>query len=137
MNPTPLSSPAMPPMPTLNLALRLDRGDVFGAIEWTLANARRTGLTLAGMDFDAAAPWALTLSVAAADADLLDLFVRRLGNGVDVLEVREVATAAPAPATAPALAAAAPARYPQAANRLPSGTSHAASSSTPLGAALL
>ncbi|WP_196812883.1 hypothetical protein [Cupriavidus sp. WS] len=135
MNPTPLSSPAMLPMPTLNLALRLDRGDVFGAIEWTLANARRTGLTLAGMDFDAAAPWALTLSVAAADADLLDLFVRRLGNGVDVLEVREVA--AHAPATAPALAAAAPARYPQAANRLPSGTSHAASSSTPLGAALL
>ncbi|WP_420995397.1 hypothetical protein ACKI2N_027810 [Cupriavidus sp. 30B13] len=117
-------------MPTLNLALRLDRGDVFGAIEWTLANARRTGLTLAGMDFDAAAPWALTLSVAAADADLLALFVRRLGNGVDVLEVREIASA-------PALAAAAPARYPQAANRLPPGTSHAASSATPLGAALL
>ncbi|MGO4326522.1 hypothetical protein AB4Z48_28880 [Cupriavidus sp. 2TAF22] len=134
-------------MPTLNLALRLDRSDVFGTIEWTLANARRTGLTLAGMDFDPAAPYPLALSVAAEDADLLSLFVRRLENGVDVLEVREMPGLAGLAGDAhehdartpalPALAAATPARYAQAANRLPSGPSHAASSSAPLGAALL
>ena len=38
-------------MSTLNLALRLDRTDLFGAVEWTLANARRTGLHLIDLCF--------------------------------------------------------------------------------------
>ncbi|MDR3380231.1 hypothetical protein [Cupriavidus basilensis] len=94
-------------MSTLNLALRLDRTDLFGAVEWTLANARRTGLHLIDLCFgQAAAPYQLTLSVGADDADRLDLFVRRLENGVDVLEVFEIAapgeraTEAPAPVEA-------------------------------------
>ncbi|EHP44509.1 hypothetical protein OR16_02430 [Cupriavidus basilensis OR16] len=79
-------------MSTLHLALRLDRTDLFGAVEWTLANARRTGLHLIDLCFGpAAAPYQLTLSVGAEDADRLDLFVRRLENGVDVLEVFEIA----------------------------------------------
>ncbi|KJK20983.1 hypothetical protein UB46_29970 [Burkholderiaceae bacterium 16] len=78
-------------MPTLNLAVQLERSDLFSAIEWTLANARRTGLRLLDMRFGhAAAPHQLTLSVAAGDANLLDLFVKRLENGADVLDVLEV-----------------------------------------------
>jgi hypothetical protein len=69
-------------LPTLQLALRLADADVFGAIEWVLANARRTGLTLQQLGFDARTQANLTVS--APDADLLQLFVRRLDNGMDV-----------------------------------------------------
>lgn len=92
MNFTPDSTTGADAMPTLNLALQLERSDLFGAIEWTLANARRTGLRLLDMRFGhTVAPHQLTLSVAACDANLLDLFVKRLENGADVLEVREIA----------------------------------------------
>ncbi|MDF3885781.1 hypothetical protein [Cupriavidus basilensis] len=91
MNFTPASPTGADAMPTLNLAVQLERSDLFSAIEWTLANARRTGLRLLDMRFGhAAAPHQLTLSVAAGDANLLDLFVKRLENGADVLDVLEV-----------------------------------------------
>ncbi|KWR90525.1 hypothetical protein [Cupriavidus sp. IDO] len=69
-------------LPTLQLALRLDDADVFGAMEWVLANARRTGLTLQQLGFNAGTQANLTVS--APDTDLLQLFVRRLDNGMDV-----------------------------------------------------
>lgn len=91
MNFTPDSPTGADAMPTLNLTVQLERSDLFGAIEWTLANARRTGLRLLDMRFGhTVAPHQLTLSVAAGDANLLDLFVKRLKNGADVLEVREI-----------------------------------------------
>jgi len=75
----------MPPsLPTLHLSLRFTGADLFGTLEWTLANARRTGLSLHSLRVgqDARAP--VSLSVCAQEADLLDLFVKRLANGMDV-----------------------------------------------------
>jgi len=72
------------PQPSLQLALQLDRADVFGSLEWVLANARRTGLTLLQLRFDAERANAVHLRCEAALADLLQLFVRRVAHGVDV-----------------------------------------------------
>ncbi|QYY28687.1 MULTISPECIES: hypothetical protein [Cupriavidus] len=76
----------MPPSatPTLQLDLRLAATDLFGAMEWVLANARRTGLALQQLRFDATARHRVSATLTAADTDLLHLFVRRLGNGADV-----------------------------------------------------
>ncbi|WER48538.1 AsnC family transcriptional regulator [Cupriavidus sp. WKF15] len=70
--------------PTLRLDFRLADDDLLGAMEWVLANARRTGLALQQMRFDASARHLVNATLTAADADLLHLFVRRLSNGMDV-----------------------------------------------------
>jgi hypothetical protein len=70
--------------PTLRLDFRLAHDDLLGAMEWVLANARRTGLALQQLRFDATARHLVNATLTAADADLLHLFVRRLGNGMDV-----------------------------------------------------
>jgi len=70
--------------PTLQIALRLAGTDLFGAMEWVLASARRTGLTLRQLNFDTAANQRVLATMSAGDSDLLHLFVRRLGNGIDV-----------------------------------------------------
>lgn len=71
-------------LPTLHLALELDPAEVFGGLEWVLANARRTGLTLENLTFDADARHAVRLSATAPMPELLHVFVRRIGHGVDV-----------------------------------------------------
>lgn len=80
--------------PALQLALLLDQQDLIGAIEWTLATARRTGLGLAAMTLvpsalPGAGQW-LRLSVTAEEPALFPLLVKRLANGVDVREVAVV-----------------------------------------------
>ncbi|KAF7962340.1 AsnC family transcriptional regulator [Cupriavidus sp. UYMU48A] len=70
--------------PTLQLDLRLADADLLGTMEWVLANARRTGLALQQLRFDAVARHRVNATLTAADTDLLHLFVRRLGNGMDV-----------------------------------------------------
>ncbi|CAN7551840.1 AsnC family transcriptional regulator [Cupriavidus necator] len=70
-------------LPTLRLSLRLETADLFGAMEWVLANARRTGLAPAQLSFDAATQ-VLHATLTAEDAGLLWLFLRRLDNGFDV-----------------------------------------------------
>ncbi|CAG2146905.1 hypothetical protein LMG31506_03501 [Cupriavidus yeoncheonensis] len=70
--------------PTLRLDFRLTDDDLLGAMEWVLANARRTGLALQQLRFDASARHLVNATLTAADADRLHLFVRRLGNGMDV-----------------------------------------------------
>jgi hypothetical protein len=83
------SQPAL--QPCLRLALRLDPADLFGTLEWVLATARRTGLTLAHLHLpdsqSGGTPRWLRLAATASEADRLDLFMRRVENGVDVLEV--------------------------------------------------
>ncbi|WP_427306324.1 AsnC family transcriptional regulator [Cupriavidus sp. H39] len=76
--------PASRPLPTLRLSLRLDPADLFGAMEWVLANARRTGLAPQKLDFDDAPQPVLHATLTANDAGLLWLFLRRLDNGFDV-----------------------------------------------------
>ncbi|MDT6961835.1 AsnC family transcriptional regulator [Cupriavidus sp. SZY C1] len=71
-------------MPALHLSLQLDNADVFGSLEWVLANARRTGLSLAQMHFDASRANAVRLHCAAPAVELLELFVRRVAHGVDL-----------------------------------------------------
>jgi hypothetical protein len=71
------------PFPTLQLALRLDRADVFGSLEWVLANARRTGLALLQLNV-AESGHAVGLCCSAPTSDLLHLFVRRVGYGIEV-----------------------------------------------------
>ncbi len=71
-------------LPSLRLALRLESADLFGAMEWVLANARRTGLAPAQLSFDAARQAVLHATLTAEDAGLLWLFLRRLDNGFDV-----------------------------------------------------
>lgn len=71
-------------LPTLQLALQLDRADVFGSLEWVLANARRTGLSLQQMSFDANQANAVRLYCEAPMVELLQLFVRRVAHGVDL-----------------------------------------------------
>ncbi|RDK10391.1 AsnC family transcriptional regulator [Cupriavidus lacunae] len=71
-------------LPTLRLSLRLETADLFGAMEWVLANARRTGLAPAQLSFDAAQQAVLHATLTAEDAGLLWLFLRRLDNGFDV-----------------------------------------------------
>lgn len=69
---------------SLQLSLRLDPADVFGALEWVLANARRTGVALRDLSLATAAQPLARLTVTAGEPDLLHLFARRLGNGIDV-----------------------------------------------------
>lgn len=76
--------PATRPLPTLRLSLRLAPADLFGAMEWVLANARRTGLAPQQMRFDAAPQPVMHATLTADDAGLLWLFLRRLDNGFDV-----------------------------------------------------
>ncbi|WP_318035537.1 AsnC family transcriptional regulator [Cupriavidus laharis] len=64
--------------------MRLAADDPLGAMEWVLANARRTGLALQQLRFDAEARHLVNATLTAAETDLLHLFVRRLGNGMDV-----------------------------------------------------
>jgi len=71
-------------MPSLQLALHLDRTDVFGTLEWVLANARRTGLTLQQMHLEDGRAYAVRLVCAAPAIELLELFVRRVAHGVDL-----------------------------------------------------
>ncbi|KUE90130.1 AsnC family transcriptional regulator [Cupriavidus necator] len=71
-------------LPTLHLSLRLETADLFGAMEWVLANARRTGLAPAQLSFDAARQAVLHATLTAQDAGQLWLFLRRLDNGFDV-----------------------------------------------------
>ena len=76
-----------PAMPALHLALRLDRStlsDTFGSLEWVLANARRTGLSLQQMSFDAGRANVARLVCQADTVELLELFVRRVAHGVDM-----------------------------------------------------
>jgi hypothetical protein len=78
------SGPPAMSLPTLDLALELDPADVFGSLEWVLANARRTGLTLQTLRFDADAAQGVRFSASAPVPELLHVFVRRIGHGVDV-----------------------------------------------------
>lgn len=74
-------------MPALHLVLRLDRSalsDTFGSLEWVLANARRTGLSLQQMSFDAERAHVARLVCLADTVELLELFVRRVAHGVDL-----------------------------------------------------
>lgn len=71
-------------MPALQLSLQLDRTDVIGSLEWVLANARRTGLSLGQMTFDASRANAVRLQCEAPALELLELFVRRVAHGVDL-----------------------------------------------------
>ncbi|WP_066739984.1 hypothetical protein [Cupriavidus sp. D384] len=74
-------------MAALHLALRLDRSnlsDTFGSLEWVLANARRTGLSLQQMTFDAGRANVARLVCQADSVELLELFVRRVAHGVDL-----------------------------------------------------
>ena len=74
-------------MPALDLALRLDRSDLsdtFGSLEWVLANARRTGLSLRQMTFEAGRANVARLVCQADTVELLELFVRRVAHGVDL-----------------------------------------------------
>lgn len=71
-------------LPSLQLALQLDRADVFGSLEWVLANARRTGLSMQQLSFDASRANAVRLLCEAPMVELLQLFVRRVAHGVDV-----------------------------------------------------
>jgi hypothetical protein len=71
-------------LPTLRLSLRLATTDLFGAMEWVLANARRTGLAPARFSFDAGQQPLLHATLTAVDAGLLWVFLRRLDNGFDV-----------------------------------------------------
>lgn len=71
-------------LPALRLSLRLESADLFGAMEWVLANARRTGLAPAQLSFDTARQAVLHATLTAEDAGLLWLFLRRLDNGFDV-----------------------------------------------------
>ncbi len=70
--------------PALQLALQLDQADVFGSLEWVLANARRTGLSLQQLSFDANRANAIRLHCEAPMVELLQLFVRRVAHGVDL-----------------------------------------------------
>ncbi|SOY65161.1 AsnC family transcriptional regulator [Cupriavidus taiwanensis] len=76
--------PATRHLPTVRLSLRLAPADLFGAMEWVLANARRTGLAPQQLSFDAAPQAVLHATLTAGDAGLLWLFLRRLDNGFDV-----------------------------------------------------
>ncbi|MNT17963.1 hypothetical protein D3C86_1835400 [compost metagenome] len=78
------SGPPAMSLPTLDLALELDPADVFGSLEWVLANARRTGLTLQALRFDANAAQGVRFSASAPVPELLHVFVRRIGHGVEV-----------------------------------------------------
>jgi len=71
-------------LPSLQLALQLDRADVFGSLEWVLANARRTGLSLQAMEFAASRANAVRMVCEAPMVELLELFVRRVAHGVDL-----------------------------------------------------
>ncbi|GJG96996.1 AsnC family transcriptional regulator [Cupriavidus pauculus] len=71
-------------MSSLQLSLRLDDTDVFGSLEWVLANARRTGLSLEQLTFDASRANAVRMRCEADTVDLLELFVRRVAHGVDL-----------------------------------------------------
>ncbi|SDD71401.1 hypothetical protein SAMN05216345_11429 [Cupriavidus sp. YR651] len=71
-------------LPSLQIALRLDRTDVFGSLEWVLANARRTGLSLRQLHVDAQGGHAVRLLAEAPMPELLHVFVRRVGHGVQV-----------------------------------------------------
>lgn len=85
----PASFPASS-LPALHLSLRLDPADLFGTLEWVLATARRTGLALSQLhlpDSEPGTPRWVRLSATAQECDRLDLFLRRVENGVDVLEV--------------------------------------------------
>lgn len=93
---------------SLQLSLRLDPADVFGALEWVLANARRTGVALHDLSVATAARPLARLTVTAAEPDLLHLFARRLGNGIDV-EVLDADFSDISDNVAPALAGLAPA----------------------------
>jgi hypothetical protein len=93
------------PLSVLHLAVKLDATDLYGVIEWTLANARRTGVSLqhlhvpgpalpqpptSGQRRDSAWLW---LSVGATEPGLLTLFRHRLEGGFDVLHVEQLAEA--------------------------------------------
>ncbi|CAG9167903.1 AsnC family transcriptional regulator [Cupriavidus pampae] len=67
--------------PALQLDLRFEGADTFGALEWVLASARRTGLTLQQIQMQGLSARLVT---EAPDADLLHLFLRRVSQGVDV-----------------------------------------------------
>ena len=70
-----------------------------------LATARRTGLTLAHLHLpdgqSGGTPRWLRLAATASEADRLDVFMRRVENGVDVLEVVTLEGTDPEPAAAP------------------------------------
>ncbi|PWK35173.1 hypothetical protein C7418_2386 [Cupriavidus plantarum] len=77
-------SPAMSAalsLPTLQLDLRLDGTDTFGTLEWVLASARRTGLSLQQMHMQGRTARLVT---EAPEAGLLQLFLRRVEQGVDL-----------------------------------------------------
>jgi hypothetical protein len=98
-------APVSTPLSVLHLAVKLDATDLYGVIEWTLANARRTGVSLqylhvpvpplpqspaSGQRRDSAWLW---LSVGAAEPGRLTLFRHRLEGGFDVLHVEQLAEA--------------------------------------------
>lgn len=82
----PCPIPAMS-LPALQLDLRLDGTDTFGALEWVLASARRTGLSLQQIHMQGRTARLVT---EAPDADLLELFLRRVEQGVDMAVVDAV-----------------------------------------------
>lgn len=72
-------------LPTLQLVLQLAPTDRFGSLEWVLANARRTGLSLRHLHVDTErGAGVVRLGCEAPMIELLELFVRRVAQGVDV-----------------------------------------------------
>lgn len=97
-NPGPLGMPISgsgAATPTLSLALLLAACEPFGAIEWVLSNARRTGVELGHLEFSpghsATSLASLRMTVSADTVDRLSLFRLRLENGVDIAEVHAFA----------------------------------------------
>ncbi|MBY4897902.1 hypothetical protein [Cupriavidus sp. AU9028] len=76
----------------LRASVWIDASEVFGAMEWILANARRTGLVLQSLRLDEgdarASMRQLELKAGAGTAERLDLFLHRLRNGVDIRGVQ-------------------------------------------------
>lgn len=74
--------------PTLSLSFSVARHDTLGTLETVLSIARRGGLQLAGMTLHESRPFDVaTMTLRADDSDRLDLFVRRLGNVIDVSNI--------------------------------------------------
>ena len=85
--------------PHLLLRFDIDPGDAFGTLEAVLAMARRGGLALERLATHAQSrQHHVQLGLGAADADLLHLFLARLGNqiGVSAIDIEAISASTPA-----------------------------------------
>lgn len=83
----------------LLLRFDIDPGDTFGTLESVLAMARRGGLELERLATQTQGrQHHVRLGLGAADADLLHLFLARLGNqiGVSAIDIETISASTPA-----------------------------------------